>query len=66
MLERCLYALEMAWHPSFNPAAASAHIPYEEQNKPLFIALLRYACVWEIAQRIAGQGMLTSGNTECE
>ena len=41
MLERCVYALEMAWHPSFSPAAASASIEYTEQNAPLFIALFR-------------------------
>ena len=42
MLERALYALEMAWHPTFSPAAASAHVPYEEANAPLFICLFRY------------------------
>ena len=41
MLERCLYALEMAWHPTFSPAAATAHVPFEEGNMPLFIALFR-------------------------
>ncbi|EFN53652.1 hypothetical protein CHLNCDRAFT_136380 [Chlorella variabilis] len=42
MLERALYALEMAWHPSFSPAAASMHVPYEEPNAPLFTCLFRY------------------------
>ncbi|KAL4419888.1 hypothetical protein ABPG75_006986 [Micractinium tetrahymenae] len=42
MLERALYALEMAWHPSFSPAAANMHVPYEEANAPLFICLFRY------------------------
>lgn len=41
MLERALYALEMAWHPSFSPAAASMHVPYDEANAPLFICLFR-------------------------
>ena len=42
MLERALYALEMAWHPSFSPAAASMHVPYEEPNAPLFTCLFRW------------------------
>ena len=42
MLERALYGLEMAWHPSFAPAAASMHVPYEEANAPLFICLFRW------------------------
>ncbi|KAL4430372.1 hypothetical protein ABPG77_002178 [Micractinium sp. CCAP 211/92] len=42
MLERALYALEMAWHPSFSPAAANMHVPYDEANAPLFICLFRY------------------------
>jgi hypothetical protein len=46
MLERALYALEMAWHPSFSPAAASMHVPYEEANAPLFTCLFRCLCVY--------------------
>ena len=42
MLERALYALEMAWHPAFSPAAANAHVPYEEPNAPLFTCLFRW------------------------
>lgn len=42
MLERALYALEMAWHPSFSPAAANMHVPYDEANAPLFICLFRH------------------------
>lgn len=43
MLERCLYALEMAWHPWFNPATANCRLPYEqEQNRPLFTALFKH------------------------
>ena len=45
MLERALYGLEMAWHPSFAPAAASMHVPYEEANAPLFICLFRWAYI---------------------
>lgn len=41
MLERALYALEMAWHPSFSPAAAAAHVPYDDASAPLFICLFR-------------------------
>lgn len=43
MLQRCLYALEMAWHPSFSPATASCRLPYsQEQNRPLFAALFKH------------------------
>ncbi|KAI3425283.1 hypothetical protein D9Q98_009050 [Chlorella vulgaris] len=42
MLERALYALELAWHPTFSPAAASMHVPYEQANAPLFTCLFRY------------------------
>lgn len=43
MLERCLYALEMAWHPWFNPATANCRLPFaQEQNRPLFTALFKH------------------------
>ncbi|GAB4815863.1 hypothetical protein N2152v2_002909 [Parachlorella kessleri] len=42
MLERCVYALEMSWHPSFNLAAASMFVPFGDANKPLFLALFKY------------------------
>ena len=45
MLERALYALEMGWHPAFSPAAASAYVPYDEANAPLFVCLFR--CAWQ-------------------
>ena len=35
------YALEMSWHPSFNLAAASMCVPFDEPNKPLFLALFK-------------------------
>ena len=41
MLERCVYALEMSWHPSFNLAAATMFVPFEDANKPLFLALFK-------------------------
>uniref|UniRef100_A0A1D2A2D1 Transcription factor 25 n=1 Tax=Auxenochlorella protothecoides TaxID=3075 RepID=A0A1D2A2D1_AUXPR len=43
MLHRCLYALEMAWHPSFSPATGNSHVDYSEGNLPLFLALSQYA-----------------------
>ncbi|KAK9819275.1 hypothetical protein WJX81_004556 [Elliptochloris bilobata] len=40
LLQRCLYALEMAWPPSFRP---QARVDFEEeQNRPLFVALFRH------------------------
>ena len=43
ILERCLYALEMAWHPWFNPAGGNCRLDFEvEANRPLFTALFRY------------------------
>ena len=46
MLERCLYALETAWHPTFNPAAAACQLDYaDEKNRPMFTALFRHMMV---------------------
>ncbi|CAL8471120.1 g10662 [Coccomyxa elongata] len=43
MLERCLYALELACHPWFNPSTANCRLPYrQEQNRPLFTALFKH------------------------
>ncbi|KAK9846792.1 hypothetical protein WJX84_000742, partial [Apatococcus fuscideae] len=43
ILERCLYALEMAWHPWFNPAGGNCRLDFEvEANRPLFTAIFRY------------------------
>lgn len=37
-----LAALEMAWHPYFNPATANTRMDYEYPlNRPLFIALFK-------------------------
>ena len=37
-----LAALEMAWHPYFNPATANTRMDYEHPlNRPLFIALFK-------------------------
>ncbi|KAG7666551.1 hypothetical protein KSW81_005203 [Nannochloris sp. 'desiccata'] len=44
MIERCVYALEMAWPPGFLSAAGHgiARVAYNETNAPLFLALFRY------------------------
>ena len=44
LIERCVYALEMAWPPGFLSAAShgTARVAYNETNEPLFIALFRY------------------------
>jgi len=35
-------ALEMAWHPYFNPGTANTRMDYEHPlNRPLFIALFK-------------------------
>ncbi|DBA78426.1 hypothetical protein WJX79_008278 [Trebouxia sp. C0005] len=42
MLERCIYALEMAWHPYFNPGTANTRMDFgHPPNRPLFIALFK-------------------------
>ena len=42
-IDRCLYALEMAWPPGFRSALATgnARIKYDENSAPLFQALFR-------------------------
>lgn len=43
MLDRCLYAFEMAWHHSFNIANANCMLdPEREENKGFFEALFRH------------------------
>lgn len=43
MLDRCLYAFEMAWHHSFNIATANCMLdPEREENKGFFEALFRH------------------------
>jgi hypothetical protein len=44
MIERCVYALEMAWPPGFLSAAGhgTARVAYNETNEALFIGLFRY------------------------
>jgi hypothetical protein len=43
LLERCLYALECAWHPWFNPASGKCRLDYSwDANKPLFYALFKH------------------------
>ena len=44
LLERCVYALERAWHPAFAAAAAGggARLPHaHEPNRPFFVALFK-------------------------
>ena len=47
-LSRALYCLEMAWHPSFDPASGTnCRLDFEvEENRPLFVALFRHIQVW--------------------
>ena len=43
LLQRCLYALEMAWPPSFRAQVGGCRVAFEEeQNRPLFVALFRH------------------------
>jgi Transcriptional repressor TCF25 len=63
MLERCLYGLEMAWHPAFNPPLGSCRVPYKHAaNRPLFVALFRHmqARARAALRRLAGRQTLTS------
>lgn len=43
LLERCLYALESAWHPWFNPRLGTCRLEYKiDENKQFFHALFRH------------------------
>ena len=43
LLERCLYALEMALHPQFFLGDPHCRVPYEEEtNRPLFTTLFKH------------------------
>jgi tetratricopeptide (TPR) repeat protein len=43
LLERCLYALEYAWHPWFNITTGRCRLDYGwDPNKPLFVALFNH------------------------
>ena len=43
LLQRCLYALEMALHPFFQWGEPGCRIPFEEEhNRPLFSALFKH------------------------
>jgi tetratricopeptide (TPR) repeat protein len=43
LLERCLYVLECAWHPWFNPTTGMCRVDFaHDANKPLFYALFRH------------------------
>ncbi|CAL9761343.1 unnamed protein product [Musa acuminata subsp. burmannicoides] len=40
MIEKCLYALECAWHPLFTPLQGNCQLKYShDTNKPIFSAL---------------------------
>lgn len=42
-LERSIFALECAWHPSFNPFNGSCRLPFScDTNKPFFFALSKH------------------------
>ena len=49
-LSRALYCLEMAWHPSFDPASGTnCRLDFEvEENRPFFVALFRHIQVWRV------------------
>ena len=66
ILERCLYALEMAWHPWFNPAGGNCRLDFEvEANRPLFTALFRYMQVSPCSsQNLVGQRRVSSSFIE--
>ncbi|KAL3700030.1 hypothetical protein R1sor_018052 [Riccia sorocarpa] len=43
LLEQCLYALECAWHPSFNPSLGTCRLDYTvDTNRAFFLALFRH------------------------
>ena len=43
VLERALYAFEMAWHPAFNPVTASCRLEFAHPpNRGFFVALFRH------------------------
>ncbi|KAL2651790.1 hypothetical protein R1flu_019918 [Riccia fluitans] len=43
LLEQCLYALECAWHPCFNPSLGTCRLDYTvDTNKAFFLALFRH------------------------
>ncbi|KAK6947240.1 TCF25/Rqc1 [Dillenia turbinata] len=42
-IAKCLYALECAWHPMFNPLTSNCQVKHcHETNKPLFYALFTH------------------------
>lgn len=42
-LERCIFALECAWHPLFFPFDCTCRLPFScDTNKPFFFALLKH------------------------
>ncbi|KAL2336328.1 hypothetical protein Fmac_010774 [Flemingia macrophylla] len=42
-IARCLYALECAWHPMFNPLQGNCQLKFRhDENKPIFIALFTH------------------------
>lgn len=43
LLEKALYALECAWHPSFNITSGRCRLDFAwDPNKPLFVALFKH------------------------
>ena len=43
-LERCIFALECAWHPLFFPFDCTCRLPFScDTNRPFFFALLKFS-----------------------
>lgn len=52
LLQRCLYALEMALHPYFQWGEPGCRIPFEEEsNRPLFSALFKHMQVGQSSSK---------------
>lgn len=57
VLNRALYALEMAWHPRFDPGRGACRLASERhENRALFVALFRHAQVGGGAGEVGEQG----------
>jgi Transcriptional repressor TCF25 len=55
MLDRCLYAFEMAWHHSFSVATANCMLdPERKENKGFYEALFRQLQVHYVARLVHG------------
>ena len=66
MLERALYAFEMAWHPTFSPATGNCSLDFAHQpNRAFFKCLFRQTqasqqlCMCQVA--LTYRGVCSSG-----